>query len=79
MEGIAREELRLPLPSLPNYFLRQNRLDFLPRQRESTPKNFYDPVGSAPRSAQVSLYAKGLRSDDEPIAKPNLKIRAKGA
>jgi hypothetical protein len=38
----------------------------------------YAPVGPAPRSAQVALCAKGLRSDDEPVRKPDLEIRAKG-
>jgi hypothetical protein len=49
------------------------------RETETTQAYFYDPVGSAPRSAQVALYAKGLRADDEPVLKPNLKIKAKGA
>jgi hypothetical protein len=45
------------------------------RETETTQAYFYDPVGAARRSAQVALYAKGLRSDDEPAAKPHLKIR----
>jgi hypothetical protein len=67
-----------PFNEKPDY-VTNTRVWKVERETETTQAYFYDPVGAAPRSAQVALYAKGLRSDDEPIAKPNLKIRAKGA
>jgi len=37
------------------------------RETETSKGYFYDPVGMASPNAQVALYAKGLRSDDEPV------------
>jgi hypothetical protein len=36
------------------------------RETKTTQAYFYDPVGAAPRHAQVALFAKGLRTDDPP-------------
>jgi hypothetical protein len=67
-----------PFNEKPDY-VTNTRVWKVERETETTQAYFYDPVGAAPRSAQVALHAKGLRSDDEPVLKPNLKIRAKGA
>jgi len=63
-----------PFGEKPDY-VSNTRVWKVERETETTEAFFYHAVGPA----QVALYAKGLRSDDEPVRKPNLRIRTKGA
>jgi hypothetical protein len=52
----------------------------LSAKTETTQGYFYDPVGTPPREAQVALFAKGSRSDYEPVLmKKHEKWRASTA
>jgi hypothetical protein len=55
-----------PFQEKPDY-LTNTRIGKVERETETSQPYFYDTVGAAPRTAQVALYAKGLRSDDEPV------------
>jgi hypothetical protein len=58
-----------PFKEKPDY-LTNTRVWKVERETETSQRYFYDPVGAVPRSAQVALFAKGLRSDDPPARKP---------
>ena len=55
-----------PFNEKPDY-LTNTRVWKVERETETSRGYFYDPVGEIPRTAQVALYAKGSRSEDEPI------------
>ena len=55
-----------PFREKPDY-LTNTRVWKVERETETSQGYFYDPVGTPPREAQVALFAKGLRSDDEPV------------
>jgi hypothetical protein len=58
-----------PFTEKPDY-LTNTRVWKVERETETSQGYFYDPVGAVPRSAQVALYAKGLRSADPPQKTP---------
>ncbi len=58
-----------PFSEKPDY-LTNTRVWKVERETETSRGFFYDPVGEVSRPAQVALYAKGMRSDDEPGSKP---------
>jgi hypothetical protein len=57
-----------PFNEKPDY-VTNTRVWKVERETETTQGFFYDAVDAPTRAAQVALYAKGLRSEDQPVLK----------
>ena len=58
-----------PFKEKPDY-VTNTRVWKVERETETSQGFFYDPVDAPTGSAQVALYAKGLRSEDTPVLNP---------
>jgi hypothetical protein len=56
----------MPFNEKPDY-VTNTRVWKVERETETTQAFFYDPVGAAPRSAQVALYAKACAPTTSPL------------